>query len=177
MKRGFTLIEMLAASALTALLMITMVAVIASVARSDLAAARRAAANPWPPDLVKTLRDDLLNSRTLRCEPVTLTMEGFASIDPMTLRPTHRQTQVRYAVQSIAGRNWLIRKQREHSGDQHESSFLVCPDVQSIAFETRPPATQRMNTGGEEEIPARLRLIIRSTLPGVHPIDELMVLQ
>src|SRR5688500_13964609 len=99
MRRGFTLVELLASAALSALLMLAVLQVIASVVRSRAALARESSAAPlpWRADLLDTLRFDLTNGRDVRFEPGRVTIVGHGSLDPGTLSPRHEPAEVAYA--------------------------------------------------------------------------------
>src|SRR5688500_4586809 len=74
---GFSLLELLAASALAAVLMVVMLQVIGSLARSRVVLERDAAeGTPWQADLVENLRWDLLNAEEATAEPGRLVLIG-----------------------------------------------------------------------------------------------------
>lgn len=136
---GFTLLELLAASALAAVLMVVLLQVIASLTRGKVVLDRQAAADraPWQSDLVENIRWDLTNASEGIAETNRLRLTGHGSLDRATLAPTHRPVTVVYALEQLGGRTWLVRRQspRRSLTNQRGWSELVCPDVTGFVVE------------------------------------------
>lgn len=136
---GFTLLELLAASALAAVLMVVMLQVIASLARGRVVLERETAAGPapWQADLVEIIRWDLFHATDGTAEPNRLRLAGHGSLDRATLEAAHRPVTVVYALEQLGGRTWLVRRQSPRGGMTNERGWseLVCPDVIGFAVE------------------------------------------
>lgn len=137
--RAFTLLELLAATALAAVLMVVLLQVVAAMARGKVVLERDAAAHtaPWQADLVENLRWDLTNTVEGTAEPGRLRLSGHGSLDRATLDSGHRPVNVSYAIEQLGGRPWLVRRQSPRGGLTNERGWseLVCPDVASFVVE------------------------------------------
>ena len=187
---GFTLIELLAASALSAVLMVVVLQVIASLARDRVVLARDDAAGPapWQGHLVENLRWDLLNADEGTAAPNRLRLVGHASLDRETLAPGHRPVTVVYALESLGGRTWLVRRQWPRGGgsDERGWSELVCPDVAGFVVEpvTAPEPSElwtrlrrRRPTGPATLDPSTRSVRLRVDGPSGAVVDRVIVLR
>jgi prepilin-type N-terminal cleavage/methylation domain-containing protein len=177
--RAFTLLELLAATALSAVLMVVLLQVLASLARGKVVLERDTAADaaPWQADLVEHLRWDLTNATEGAAEPNRLRLTGHGSLDRATLAPGHDPVTVTYALERLGGsagnrtggggggRTWLVRRQSPRGGLTNERGWseLVCPDVTGFAVEpvdapdpTGLFARARGGGGGRSRGPATL---------------------
>jgi hypothetical protein len=112
--RAFTLLELLLATALTALLMIGVLAVVADLGAPE------AAAGPVPgreearafEACLDLLHEDLTHAVAVNASKANeLTLVGYASLDGCGRERTHRPVRVRYTLEQIDGRSWLVRRQ------------------------------------------------------------------
>lgn len=206
MRRGFTLIEVLATLALAALLLLAGFRAIASLGRARAALARQEAERSYVPEVVDLLRLDLSNARYMAARPDELTLTGYGGLDADTLDPNHRPVTVRYHLVRAGGRTRLIREQTDLdvSTNRNRWSAVVCSGV--AAFEVRaaaddtgtggpagrpaepPPKglrlTRAYRTGwegpevgldkpfGQEDVPARVRLTMRSEASAGNATDQ-----
>ena len=186
-RRAFTAVELLAATALAAALMLVVVRVIGSIGRAQ----RDVAAGPsdaWKADLLDTLRRDLANARDVRPEGGRLVITGVGSLDRDTLSPGHDAVTVVYELRSLAGREWLVRHQSPAPGDSSGGAGwteLLCPDVSAFAVEVQARraapaqasepsrAKPRRRAAPRGGVPARL--VVRLTGPGGLRLDEVIV--
>ena len=137
-RRGFSLLELLAASALAAVLMVVLLQVVGSLARSRVVLEGGAAGEePWRADLVEHLRWDLLNAAEVTAERNRVVLAGHGSLDRATLSPGHLPVTVVYALERLGGRTWLVRRQSPRGGAGREPGWseLVCPDVTAFGVE------------------------------------------
>ena len=138
--RAFTLLELLAASALAAVMMVVMLQVIAALSRDKVALDRKAAADDWTPwqrDLVESLRWDLSHAAEGTAEPNLLKLTGHGALDQATLAPLHRPVTVSYRIEQLGDRSWLVRRQTPRGGAAGGGGWseLVCPDVTRFVLE------------------------------------------
>jgi prepilin-type N-terminal cleavage/methylation domain-containing protein len=138
MRRGFTILEMLVATALTAVLLVAVFQVIGSLGRSRAALARQADNGAWKSDLLGTLRRDLINSTSVDFHRDGITLTGHSSLQHTTLAYEHAPVTVSYGLATIHGRRWLIRTQSARGGLSNESGWteLVCPDVDGFTVKS-----------------------------------------
>jgi hypothetical protein len=170
---------MLAAAALTALLMTALLQVVASIGRGRRALERsdHGPAASWRADLLESLRWDLTNARSAVFEPDRLTLTGHGALDPATLAPGHEPVTVVYETDSLANRPWLVRRQSARGGGGSVGrpwSELLCPDV--VAFSVEPsvgglPAP----AAAPRAVPAAVR--VRVEWRSGPPTDQLIVLR
>jgi prepilin-type N-terminal cleavage/methylation domain-containing protein len=137
MRKGFTILELLAATALTALLMVVVLHVISSLGRSRAALARQVDGGAWRANLLDTLRHDLCNASTASFRQDGITLAGHGALDRNTLAHGHEPVTVTYGLTTIHGRRWLVRSQARRDGASNEPwAELLCPDVS--AFTAQP---------------------------------------
>ena len=174
--RGFTLVEVVAATALSAVLLTVVLAVVRTVHRPAGGTADDAVSLAVP--LADQLRWDVANAIVMRAGDRGLTLVGYGSLDPATLAPTREPTAVTYAVRTVGGRAWLVREQsaldaRAEGGTWSE---LVAADVAGLTVDapasaadasaaTRPaaedPTPLAFRLAGVRPVPPRVRFTVR----------------
>lgn len=178
MRRAFTILEMLAATALAALLMLAVLHVIGSVGRTRAAMAREPD-GACRADLLDTLRLDLAHSTGVRYQTDGVTLTGHAGLDRATLAPSHEPVTVTYGITILAGRAWLYRLQAPRTaGGRRPWRELLCPDV--TAFGVRPESALAGGAaaGADEEaqsLPPAVVVEIHG--PGGRLVRETVVLK
>lgn len=134
-RRGFTLLEMLLATALTVVLMGSVMAVVIDLSKpvkddralTDADADSQVPAEPW----VAMLRDDIRNADEVFADADgALWLAGYLALDGER-RQTHRPAEVRYALVAVGGRKWLVRSQRRLDvvTNERDQIDLVCAGV------------------------------------------------
>jgi prepilin-type N-terminal cleavage/methylation domain-containing protein len=134
MRKAFTLLELLASTALAALLMLAILKVVASLGASRAALAHQAQVQPWRADLVETLRRDLSNASQISFGPDSVTLISHASLDSLDVTLGHQPVTVVYGLSTLHGRRWLVRRQSSRDTSASPSAFaeLLCSDVASF---------------------------------------------
>lgn len=182
MRRAFTILELLATVALSAVLMVAVLHVLGTIGRDRAASAAPAEAQVWRADLLDLLRRDLAGSTGARFGESALTLTGHAGLARDTAAARDEPVVVRYVLVSLHGRNWLVRRQTARAGRAGAAAWteLVCPDV--VRFSVRPGATlsERAETGvvardSDQPIPASV--VLRLELAGERPVEEVLVLR
>ncbi|HSW49058.1 MAG TPA: hypothetical protein VLH09_02735 [Bryobacteraceae bacterium] len=183
---AFTLIEVLAATALAGLLMLAILSVIASLGRSsaalpDQAAPARTAA------LLELLRWDLVHARRIHTQKDEFILEGFGALDRQGRSPEHRPVRVTYRLQAAGQRQWLIRRQTgpaDQRGQAGSWSELLHPDVVALDLQLLPEkagagaGTEGIRpANGLIEVPSAVRLVIRGPMAEVPLVDQVIVLR
>lgn len=141
--RGFTLLELLLASVLMAVLMVGVMSVIANVVRP--AASLSESRDSESPDeeaqaWVRVMHDDLRQARTIQTQGGEVVVMNNGGIDPLTQQRTHRPVIIRYAIKKVGERSCLVRY--EQSLDTRE----VMPERRELVgigvtrLELVPPA-------------------------------------
>jgi hypothetical protein len=141
-RRAFTLVEMLAATVLSALLMIGVLAVVRDLGayRAAGAAAADSGAALTPegstsvePDVLgvmaKLLRSDLGHAIAVEtCERNELALIGYSALHAPGRGLTHRPVRIEYELAEIDGRRWLLRKQEslDVATNRNVQRDLVC---------------------------------------------------
>lgn len=114
MKRNaFTLIEMLLATVLSAVLMAAVLGILGGVARDRNRLAAAEAAPRYGP-LVDRIAWDLANARTMNqsLDGLSLVLTGHGGIDPATLEPNGRLARVAYRIYPDGSGGCLVREQQ-----------------------------------------------------------------
>lgn len=156
-RRAFTLIEVVAATALTALLLSAVLATIRSLARDHAVAA----APGQPVDdagveaaLCRLVEQDLLNASSVVLGRGRLTVVGRSDEVMPHADGGQRETVVVYGVEDAGGRRWLVRRRAVNSArsGRRWTAELVCADVASFQVEPLwPPAS----SSGDVSAPGR----------------------
>lgn len=156
-RAGFSLVELLGATALAALLMAAVLAVTAAGAASRQTLEQRAETG-WPPQLLELLRWDLSHAQAIDTEGGVIVLQSLAALDPATLTALHRPAEIRYQVLAEPGAErdaggrarWLVRTQTLLDARRPEQAVwreLVSDQVKAM----RLP---------EVELPDRVRLVL-----------------
>ena len=170
MTRAFTLIEQLAALALSGLFLFAALAVLGIISRDHDAAAHVDDLAPLE-RTAELIQRDLSGAQRLRIGHNQFSMSGFCGIDPATLGPRHLPVRVTYRVQETNGELNLIRRQEalDVLSNRNVWSELVCRGISGIELRmilpTQRPATQpapsRFGSADGQIVPAALRLLLR----------------
>ncbi len=137
---GFSLIEMVLATALAASLMVAVLLARTRVARGragravapDDAARERA--------LLAAIETDLLNARSLELGPEGIVIHGYAGFDAATRTIVSTPVRIVYEVRKAGGRRWLVRRQWRgrragRPGPAVVEAELVCDGVERLGLE------------------------------------------
>jgi len=171
-RRGFSLIELLVATLLMALLRGAVSLAVGALARDQ----RRIEARQAKPDhsaVLEQLRWDLTNSDTFTPTRDGVVLNGHGGIDRKTLAPTGRPARVTYRVRTEKdGPAVLLREQRYLDDPVRPEPWveMVAVNVREIVLmpaEVQPFDPQTMLTSNAVPMPARLRLHIETTDGGI----------
>jgi prepilin-type N-terminal cleavage/methylation domain-containing protein len=111
--RGFSLVELLVATALSAVLMAAVLAILTGVSR-DRRRLTAAEHRPQPQAIVDRFQWDLTNAQTLSqsADGRSLFLVGHGAIDHATLAPNGRLASVTYTLHHNGPVSCLVREQR-----------------------------------------------------------------
>ena len=103
-----TLVELMAASALAAMLFVALSGVLRSLAiqRRTLFAGKTI--EPWRVQLAQQLRWDLANARRMKSRFGELRLVGYGGCDFTTGEPTFQRSEIVYFVQNVGNGRWLL---------------------------------------------------------------------
>ena len=116
-RAALTLVELLAATVLSALLMILVAGILRSITRQQAWVASEAGRSPAVVVVGDLLERDLDNARHIATGAGRLRLRGLLAEDPSTHLPTHRRAEVVYEVRRLAGHRCLIRTLAHTSGN------------------------------------------------------------
>jgi len=140
-RKGFTLLELLLATVLSAMLMICVLALVANIMEGRALREKKNipsengdvfAMNSF----VRLLREDMKNARKVDVSRKNeLTLTGYGAMDSRSLRRTHRPVVVHYRFEEIGGVKWLIRRQtaQDVMTNRNVHRDLVCSGI--VQFE------------------------------------------
>ena len=110
-RAGFTLIEMLVAGAIAALLVGGMALMLGGLGRDRARLHARSDAGHAEQTL-ELIRRDLTNATSVLAQPNLVTIEGFGGIDRSAMVCTNRAARIVYRVRRDGTRSALVREQR-----------------------------------------------------------------
>lgn len=164
--RGTTLVEVMAAAALSVLLLSALVLAMQTMRRQEaVLLASDHVVEPWKRRLQTTIEWDLVNSRTWNHRFSSLQLIGFAGQDA-TDRTQHGPTQIHYRFVSSGNEVWLVRESTALSTPTGTTQrTLLCRGVAKILI-GRPEDDLRslLAPRGEFDaffpIPGRVRCVL-----------------
>ncbi len=180
--RGFTLLELLMATVLSALLMVGVLAVVADLGADGLsgglsaaaeAASSRAAGEDAVEHWLGLLREDLQHAaETNMLGESEVELIGCLALDADRRRRTHRPVRVVYRIADVAGRSWLVRRQEalDVLTNRHVQRDLVCRDIRR--FELVLFAEGLGDPADELDLPAEVesdRSVSQPRIPTANP--------
>lgn len=132
---GLTLVEIVVALAIMALLAVGVLQAVTHLARTS----RQQQTDDPAADRQEALRHlvemDLGHAERVKRTETGFEVEGLARLDRRTLALVHQAATVSYAVQVIGESRWLIRTQQAHG--QKTSGELVASGVSQVTIEAR----------------------------------------
>lgn len=148
MKRrcGFTLVELLAATALTALLMVGILNVVARLGADHL----RRPSDDVNDATVLLVERDLRLAREVRTGDGFVEMRGYCHLDDEALTLSHLPTLVRYEIRTLNDRPWLIRIQTDLDQLTNERPFTELVEAGVRSIEVRLQAQAPPDAGAPE---------------------------
>ncbi len=139
-RRGFTLLELVLASALSVVLMMGILAVLTDMSsdpetlikptRADAPATGRTF-EAW----AKLLRDDMSHTHRIESSgPNRIVLRGSGALDARGRSRTHRPVELVYELRKIDGRTWLVRRQRalDVLSNRNVQRDLVCTGIEKF---------------------------------------------
>ena len=166
-KRALTLVELLAALAITSLLVVAALRVSTHLARAEILS-RRAREDLWSEarlrDLVTT---DVVHAEAYQEDRDGLVLQTSACLDAKTLELEHVPAKVAYRVQTVGNRKWLVRSQE--SEWQPPVSELVSEGVRTIRL--RPKDEDKPSVGERKGVPAAATVVVEFDEEGRPPVQ------
>jgi hypothetical protein len=174
-RRGFTIVELLAATALAMLLTAVTVGMLRNLSLQKRALLEPRGPQPWRHALLERLRWDLINARQMSLLPGEWHLIGYNSRSFADGKPTQRPTEVVYFVARTVQRHWLVR-QEIHTDELTNRNLrieLVLDNVERLIV-------NRLDHNGREQpipqttspVPHRLRFRLMAFGQAVPIVDE-----
>jgi type II secretory pathway pseudopilin PulG len=177
-RRGFTLVELLAANVLAALLVVAILSVVGAVGRDRRAQAaleQDRTTQSTGDDLARLVQWDVSNATRWRALGDAYLFEGHASLDPQTLAPTDLPVTVRYELIESAGRRWLTRSQTRRDDTAAGSwSTPLCADLSGLSLEPAAAAPSPPRSTWQR-LPSQMRLTVTWTDPKHPKLEKTLI--
>lgn len=186
-QKAMTLIELLAASALAALLMTAMFGVLGAMSVERRTLFENRAVEPWRDQLIEQLRWDFSNARRMSVTSEELHLIGYGGRDFTTEEATLRPTEVVYIIKNDGHCKWLLRKEIHlDSNSLHNSRIEIAgkgitaiavqriDDFQDDDLLENPQASgqSRRSMQTLSSIPSKLRVILFGEGENTRVLDE-----
>jgi hypothetical protein len=132
-RRGLTMVEVLAATLLAALLMSAVLGVLKAVTGHQ-KAFTRGLQESWQSQLCALLEWDLSNSKTVLLTADGFELRGFAGRDLLSGMPLHCRTSIQYTVKKVRDESCLVRTETHLDAPNLDSARceLVLSRVEQI---------------------------------------------
>jgi prepilin-type N-terminal cleavage/methylation domain-containing protein len=188
-RAGMTLIELLAASALAALLMVSILGVLRSLRVQSRVLLADDPVESWKLQLREQLQWDLTNARKMSWRPDRLCLRGYGGRETVTDRATLRPTEVIYSVREVGDRHWLVREEVHLDGRalHNRESRLSCEGVEALVVmpyepdNLRPPEDPRRHRVRRAQVfsavPGQVRLVFFEDDAEAPLMDEVFFLK
>ncbi len=136
--RGFTLIEAMAATALSAIMMTALMSVTTAIVRNGPDETTTDQPASWRRHVIEVFRRDLAHADTVQASPSRVVLTGHVSLDRETSSPTHQPAVVTYSLKRVADRSWLLRTQVDLEDHSLHNTWvqIVCAGVLSFEVQT-----------------------------------------
>ena len=157
--KGLTLIELMVALAIAALLTTAVLGVTGRLLRAEVLNRRAAAGLSRTSGLEYLLEMDLLHAQRFRCRDNGFELQSVAALRAEDLETAHLGSLVRYEVREIAGRSWLVRTQQSVAAG--DFTRLVCSGVKAVSL--RPAKGERAVRSSRRWRPVPERVIVTAT--------------
>lgn len=192
MRRGFTLVELLAATALAVMLAAGSLRVVASI-RADVAAQRdRSLTDAAAADqLVDLIRDDLTHAASYSQIGGKVELIGYGSLDRSDFdqrrknsNASHQPVRIEYFIQRLGDVNWLVRRQTDLNALTNRNAWTELARAHVRRIEVRPLELSSDAQGQvttlrtrDKTPPDRLRLVIMADEATTTTIDTVICLR
>jgi hypothetical protein len=151
-RRGLTMVEVLAATLLSALLMSAVLGVLKAVTGHQ-KAFTKGLQESWQPQLSALLEWDLSNSKTVLLTADGFELRGFAGRDLVSGMPLHCRTSIEYTVKKARDDSCLVRTETHLDAPNLDSirSELVLSRVERIVLGESGSATLQDSKAADPE--------------------------
>lgn len=148
---GFTLIELMAATAIAGMMVIVTMEMLGHLTTQVADGKQRYHSRPWLNVLKAQIQSDFAHCRSIIVKNNELRLDGYTWQDPETGVAQRRPTQIIYQLPKSANRGWLMRKQVDLTGNINSAqhSTVVCfgiarfEDLSRLQLDV-PPGVWRM---------------------------------
>ncbi|QNN23149.1 prepilin-type N-terminal cleavage/methylation domain-containing protein [Planctomycetales bacterium ZRK34] len=191
-RRGFTLVELLAATALAVMLAAGALRVVASI-RADVAAQRdRSLTDGTASDqLVDLIRRDLTQARSFTQAGGKVVLIGFGGVNRADFdgakskdAASHQPVKIEYFVKQLGEVNWLVRRQTDLNVLNNRNAWTELARANVRSIEVRPLKLGTADQGTRTSLaikddapPDQVRLVIASDDQNTMNIDTVMTLR
>ncbi|HCD32464.1 MAG TPA: hypothetical protein DER01_08640 [Phycisphaerales bacterium] len=167
-RRGFTIMELLIASTLAAILMVGIL--FATTQQAKQVQRLQTQTSPLHFDtVIQMLRSDLMLATACKVTEDQIQLQGYMQLNSKTQSQTQKPAHVIYRLVAIGNDHWLIRHQRDPSSLtlQDSSANLLCKGITSMqllaselpeSFDDEPieisPTNEQLPT--QEQIPTEI---------------------
>jgi hypothetical protein len=186
-----TLIELMAASALAALLMTAMFGLLRAMSVQRNTLFKNRVIEPWRDQLVEQLRWDFSNARQMSVTPEELHLVGYGGCDFATKAATLRPTEIIYSIKVDGRHHWLLRKESHLDSNSLNNSHteIAAPGIAAIVVQRiddsqndeqldRTQTTERKHSALRALTPVsnKLRIVLFGEDENTHVLDEQILL-
>lgn len=176
--RGFTLLELLLASALTTLLMVGVLGLVSQIGLPAEEPSDTLSRDAAYRGFADTLRLDLEHAASIDAsEPNRIVLLGNGSLDAEARRRTHRPVRIVYEISEVGDRRWLIREQRRLDvlTNRNVQRDLVAAGIDAFELASVPMPSGPLGGAGDESEPSDDTTPVDTTEPthssGMQPIE------
>ena len=150
---GFTAIEMIATTALAAILMIGLLSITSSISRSQARLDDHKPRRSVRDQLTHLLRWDLTHARAVRVKETSrLQLLSYNDIDRQGGEASHQPVRIEYRLKQNEPRSVLVRRQRPGNASKPWQVDALLPDVKRVRFSRRTGDAQTAAASGQRPL-------------------------
>lgn len=159
---GFTLVELMAALVLSALLTTAVIGVLKGMVQQRKLLPESHWADGWKLQLKETLHADFAHARRMHSDSQRVILLGYGSRDAANGAVTHRPVEVTYEIEAVAGRAWLTRTEQFVGSQAAPVRELVAHGIARLRVtrmedEDEPEEELESEASSFYAVPSRLR--------------------
>ena len=177
--KGFSVIEILVATTLAAMLMIATLGLSSSISKTNKIFEKIDSEPAWVTQFCELLQWDLANATKIQTGKNKIILEGYGTLDRRHYAPNHSRVRVTYILKKLGEHNWVVREQEKLDDltNRNRWADFVCTGVASFQAKTIYPKEKKNSATDKDSVPSRVRLILQLNSEDKSPYEKDFILK